>query len=182
MILTLFHPTPFFPRHTQAREEQARRDEDRKRAILVLAQRFMIDTGLLESARSLERESGVSLAKTDAADNVDLRGVLQEWEEVYESKFGRKPKMVRKAGEDGHGASVAHAAAIPGKAGASSGKDRRAARIAAEREALRAAELARRAQEEAGSAGASSSPPVSPAAPSPPAVSIATPRAPPPRS
>jgi hypothetical protein len=53
--------------------------------------------GLLESARSLERESGVSLSKTDAADNVDLRGIMQEWEGVYEAKFGRRPKMVRQA-------------------------------------------------------------------------------------
>ena len=119
----------------------------------------MLDAGLLDSARRLERESGVSLAKTDAADNVDLRGVLQEWEGVYESKFGRRPKMVRRAGEDGHGASVAHAAAIPGKAGASSGKERREARVVAEREALRAAEMARRVREEAGSAGASASGP-----------------------
>jgi hypothetical protein len=40
----------------------------------------MLDSGLLESVRSLERESGVLLSKTDAADNVNLRGVMQEWE------------------------------------------------------------------------------------------------------
>jgi hypothetical protein len=34
----------FTPSPTQAREEHARRGEDRTRAILVLAQRFMLDT------------------------------------------------------------------------------------------------------------------------------------------
>lgn len=126
----------------------------------------MLDHGLLESARSLERESGVSLAKTDAADNVDLKGILKEWEGVYEAKFGRRPKIVRKAGEDGDGVSVAAAAARPGKAGATSGKERRAARIEAERSALRRAEMARRAAE------ATEAAPAPPSAVTPPSFDL----------
>ena len=60
-ILLTAHPPP-----SQARGERARRAEDRTRAILVLAQRFMLDENLLASARVLERESGVSLAACSA--------------------------------------------------------------------------------------------------------------------
>eukprot|EP00898_Chlorokybus_atmophyticus_P004617 jgi/Chlat1/5156/Chrsp33S05036 len=44
-----------------------------------------------------QTEAGVSLAKTDVADNVDLLSIIQEFEEYYELKFGRKPKLVHKS-------------------------------------------------------------------------------------
>ena len=92
------------PHPSQAREELARRADDRTRSILVLAQRFLLDDGLLESARALERESGVRLSQTDAADNVHLPGVIREWSAVRESTTGRRPKLTRAAGEDGEDA------------------------------------------------------------------------------
>lgn len=134
---------------SQAREELARRADDRTRSILVLAQRFLLDDGLLESARVLERESGVRLSQTDAADNVHLPGVIREWSTLRESTTGRRPKLTRAAGEDRGGRSAAARAAAPGRPGATAGAERRAARVAAERDAARAAEARRRAAEDA---------------------------------
>ena len=134
---------------SQAREELARRADDRTRSILVLAQRFLLDDGLLESARVLERESGVRLSQTDAADNVHLPGVIREWSALRESTTGRRPKLTRAAGEDGAGRSAAARAAAPGRPGATAGAERRAARVAAERDAARVAERRRRDAEDA---------------------------------
>lgn len=36
------------------------------------------------------------MSRVDAADNMNLLVVLQEFEEYYEMKFGCKPKLVRK--------------------------------------------------------------------------------------
>jgi hypothetical protein len=40
--------------------------------------------------------AGVSLQNVDAADNIDLLNVLQEWEDFYEIRFQRRPKLTRK--------------------------------------------------------------------------------------
>jgi len=50
-----------------------------------------------ESMERLSSESGVSLSKWSAADNVDLGSVMQEFENFYELKYGRAPRMVRPA-------------------------------------------------------------------------------------
>ena len=41
-------------------------------------------------------ESNISLAKVEVADNIDLISVLQEFENYYQIKFGKNPKLVRK--------------------------------------------------------------------------------------
>ena len=50
----------------------------------------------VETAERLQSEAGLSLSRVDAADNMNLLVVLQEFEEYYEMKFGCKPKLVRK--------------------------------------------------------------------------------------
>jgi hypothetical protein len=40
------------------------------------------------------------LLQVDAADNIDLLTVLQEFEEGYEAKYGRRPKLVRRIGSE----------------------------------------------------------------------------------
>eukprot|EP00741_Cyanophora_paradoxa_P003742 tig00000093_g3637.t1 len=82
----------------EAKEKQERIDQERKRACLVLIARHLIDNGYVESSERLQAESGMSLQKFDAADNIDLMMVLQEFEEYYEVKFGKRPKLVRKVG------------------------------------------------------------------------------------
>jgi katanin p60 ATPase-containing subunit A1 len=122
----------------QARETNARRAEDRKRSVLVLAQRFLLEHNMPDSARALEREGGVPLKTFDAADNASLTHVLAEWEALHEERFGFRPKVTRRADDPPPGSSAAALAATKGKAGAKAGAERRAARIAAEREASRA--------------------------------------------
>jgi len=119
----------------QARETNARRAEDRKRSVLVLAQRFLLEHNMPDSARALEREGGVPLKTFDAADNASLTHVLAEWEALHEERFGFRPKLTRRADDPPPGSSAAALAATKGKAGAKAGAERRAARIAAEREA-----------------------------------------------
>lgn len=122
----------------QARETNARRAEDRKRSVLVLAQRFLLEHNMPDSARALEREGGVPLKTFDAADNASLTHVLAEWEALHEERFGFRPKLTRRADDPKPGSSAAALAATKGMAGAKAGAERRAARIAAEREASRA--------------------------------------------
>jgi len=39
--------------------------------------------------------AGVSMQMFEPADNIDLLSVVQEWEEYYEMRFARKPKLAR---------------------------------------------------------------------------------------
>ena len=133
----------------QARETNARRAEDRKRSVLVLAQRFLLEHNMPDSARALEREGGVPLKTFDAADNASLTHVLAEWEALHEERFGFRPKLTRRADDPKPGSSAAALAATKGKAGAKAGAERRAARIAAEREASRSAVMGTGVDEDA---------------------------------
>jgi len=52
--------------------------------------------------RGIEADTNVSLDKVDVADNIDLATILTEYEDYYEMRFGRKPKITRKvAGDSG---------------------------------------------------------------------------------
>lgn len=50
----------------------------------------------LESCQRLQQESGLSLKKVQAADNIDLLSILQEFENYYDIKFGKPPKLTRR--------------------------------------------------------------------------------------
>ena len=69
---------------------------DRRRNLITLMSRYLVDAGYVETAERLQSEAGLSLSRVDAADNMNLLVVLQEFEEYYEMKFGCKPKLVRK--------------------------------------------------------------------------------------
>lgn len=43
-----------------------------------------------------KRRGGVSLSKYDVADNVDLTGIVHQWEDYHAFKFGKPPKIVRR--------------------------------------------------------------------------------------
>lgn len=98
---------------SQARQEEEKRQMDRKRAILVHMMRFMVDNNYIDAALSLERESGVSLQKFDAADNIDMDVVFMEYEQYYNLRMGRRPKMVRKVDKTETKAMPARAASKP---------------------------------------------------------------------
>ena len=50
-----------------------------------------------DSMDRLTSESSISLSKWQAADNVDLSSIFQEFESFYELKYGRPPRLVRPA-------------------------------------------------------------------------------------
>jgi len=85
--------------NSRARDGEIARKKERERALLVLINRHLCDHGYLESVQALSRESGLSLGKVDAADNVHLLDVLLEFEEFHEFKFGRRPKLTKKGDE-----------------------------------------------------------------------------------
>jgi katanin p60 ATPase-containing subunit A1 len=55
------------------------------------------------SFSSFQSETGQVCNKFDVADNIDLGTVVQEFEDYYEMRFGRKPKLVRSRDGDGTG-------------------------------------------------------------------------------
>lgn len=57
--------------------QEEKRQVDRKRHLLTLMSRYLVNNGYIESAERLQAESGVSLAKFDTADNMDLYMILQ---------------------------------------------------------------------------------------------------------
>jgi katanin p60 ATPase-containing subunit A1 len=59
-----------------------------------------MDLGYLESSMTIQKETGVDLEKLDVADNMDLPFVMQEYEDFYEIKHGKKPKFTRKVAGD----------------------------------------------------------------------------------
>jgi len=63
----------------------------------VLCSRFFLDLGYINTVQQIQAETNISLDRIDAADNVDLNTVLTEYEDFYEMRFGRKPKLTRKA-------------------------------------------------------------------------------------
>lgn len=81
---------------SEIRLEGEKRAVDRKRNLLTLVARYLLDNGYLESSEKLQSEAGVSLSKYDAADNIDLLSIVIDYEDAYKVKFGRSVKLVRK--------------------------------------------------------------------------------------
>ncbi|ETW09097.1 hypothetical protein, variant [Aphanomyces invadans] len=73
---------------------------DRKRNVLVLAMHYCVENGYLQTAEKLQQEAGVALSKFEVVDNIDLLRIVQEFEDFYELKFGKKPKLVRRTSGD----------------------------------------------------------------------------------
>ncbi|RHY32937.1 hypothetical protein DYB32_002108 [Aphanomyces invadans] len=71
---------------------------DRKRNVLVLAMHYCVENGYLQTAEKLQQEAGVALSKFEVVDNIDLLRI--EFEDFYELKFGKKPKLVRRTSGD----------------------------------------------------------------------------------
>ena len=97
---------------SQAKDNEEKKVQERKKALLVLICRHLCDYGYTEAATQLQTEGGVSLQNVDAADNIDLLNVLQEYEDFYEIRFQRRPKLTRKVGA-GDPRTVAEQAKLP---------------------------------------------------------------------
>ncbi|KAF8066196.1 hypothetical protein HT031_002518 [Scenedesmus sp. PABB004] len=68
---------------------------ERRRDVLVLVLRFLVDCGFPAAYQTLVGEAGVSLEQADAADNIDLMTIVQEFVDFYFTRFGRYPKLIR---------------------------------------------------------------------------------------
>jgi katanin p60 ATPase-containing subunit A1 len=80
----------------ESRLLEEKKQLERKRNLMILILNHCIENGYLNTAEQLQQEAGVSMSKFDAADNVDLSSIVQEFENYYEIKFGKKPKLVRR--------------------------------------------------------------------------------------
>jgi katanin p60 ATPase-containing subunit A1 len=81
---------------SEAEERKQAERQKRDRDIIVLMMEFLQHRGYNEAAERLAFESAIPLHKFEAADNVDLPIILQEYEQFYTFKFGKTPKFVRK--------------------------------------------------------------------------------------
>ena len=73
---------------------------ERKRNILVIISKHLINNGYIDAATALQRECNLGLDKWEVADNIDLFYIVQDFEEYYEMKFMRKPVLTRKSFAD----------------------------------------------------------------------------------
>ncbi|KDO30156.1 hypothetical protein SPRG_05348 [Saprolegnia parasitica CBS 223.65] len=73
---------------------------DRKRNVLVLMLQYCTENGYLQTAEKLQQEAGIALSKFEVVDNIDLLRIVQEFEDFYELKFSKKPKLVRRTTGD----------------------------------------------------------------------------------
>jgi katanin p60 ATPase-containing subunit A1 len=81
---------------SEAKTNEEKRREERRKAVLVLCLRHLLDNGYTDAAEKLQTEASLNLAQVDVADNIDLVSIIQEFEEYYEMRFNRKPKLLRK--------------------------------------------------------------------------------------
>jgi len=71
----------------ESRLQEEKRVNERKRNILVIVQRHLLNCGYLDAANALTRECNLGLDKWEVADNIDLYYIVQDFEEYYEMKF-----------------------------------------------------------------------------------------------
>ena len=81
---------------TESIMSEEKRNSERKRNIIILIEKYLLGLGCLESVIKLEQESLITLEKWDAADNIDLFMIFIEYEQYYEARFGKTPKVVKK--------------------------------------------------------------------------------------
>ena len=80
----------------------------------------------MDSAEVLQRESSLAPGTVDAADNVHLERIFRELEEHHIQRFGRAPKLFRRAGETleiDAGGAAGTATGRPGQRGVPLGRD-----------------------------------------------------------
>lgn len=78
--------------------------------------------GYVESAERLQKEAGLGNSKFEVADNIDLPLILGEYEDYYEMRFEKKPKIVRKLREDEIEKKTSMASKAKGKTSSGSSK------------------------------------------------------------
>ncbi|KAF4674796.1 Katanin p60 ATPase-containing subunit A-like 2 [Perkinsus chesapeaki] len=78
-----------------ARQNEEKRERERRRSCLILAIKFLRDSGLIEAAACAARESGIG-DNLEVADNITLELIVQEFEDYHSFKYGKRPILIRK--------------------------------------------------------------------------------------
>ncbi|GMI05459.1 hypothetical protein TrRE_jg13220 [Triparma retinervis] len=81
----------------QAQQSEEAMKQERSRDTLVLVMDYLTSSGYSNTASSLKAEGGATLSRFEGADNVDLHTIFHDFEEYYQIKFGRKPKLTRRS-------------------------------------------------------------------------------------
>ncbi|GMI41691.1 hypothetical protein TrCOL_g3576 [Triparma columacea] len=81
----------------QAQQSEETSKQERSRDTLVLVMDYLTSNGYSNTASSLKAEGGATLSRYEGADNVDLHTIFHDFEEYYQIKFGRKPKLTRRS-------------------------------------------------------------------------------------
>ncbi len=79
-----------------------RQQESNRRDLLVLVHRHLLAEGLAETAAVMRNEVSAAwnsdlLEDVEVCDNVDLELVLMDFQNFYQMRFHRKPKLTRRA-------------------------------------------------------------------------------------
>ena len=75
----------------ESRQKMEKKDNERKKNILILIHQYLINIGFSESATKLSEESNLELETYSVADNMDLLLIIREYEDYYYMKFGKIP-------------------------------------------------------------------------------------------
>ena len=75
----------------ETRQKMEKKDNERKKNILILIHQYLINIGFSESATKLSEESSLELETYSVADNMDLLLIRREYEDYYYMKFGKIP-------------------------------------------------------------------------------------------
>ncbi|KAI8033703.1 katanin p60 ATPase-containing subunit A-like 2 [Drosophila gunungcola] len=77
--------------------EDVRNFSTRRRNILYLMHRYLVENGFYSSAESLKTEGRLS-EEYELCDNIDLDAMYLEYASFFNMKFGKYPKILKKAG------------------------------------------------------------------------------------
>lgn len=80
----------------EAGTAEQKRQQERRRNVLVLINQHLVEHGYVESAERLQHEAGLVMNRFEVADNMDLGLILGDYEAYYEMRFDKKPKLIRK--------------------------------------------------------------------------------------
>ena len=75
----------------ESRQKMEKKENERKKNILILIHQYLINIGFSESATKLSEESNLELETYSVADNMDLLLIIREYEDYYYMKFGKIP-------------------------------------------------------------------------------------------
>ena len=75
----------------ESRQKMEKKDNERKKNILILIHQYLINIGFPDSATKLSEESNLELENYAVADNMDLLLIIREYEDYYYMKFGKNP-------------------------------------------------------------------------------------------